>query len=182
VWRFCKVRPVEVKAAGGSLALCVQGYDLFFACRHRLKLDPCCPVLVVTRAVHRELPHTPSLRRQTRPRNPAVHPTSVVLAVACVRSLAHLEARSSLRADQELSGVKEPPEPNHGRSLLHVFLLCKPKKRADERTRTADLLITSARSLVAEHCTGVQKPQRKRGFCSLPCPLLQCIASGLGSN
>jgi hypothetical protein len=65
------VRPVELKAAGGSLALCVQGYDLFFARRHRLRLDPCCPVLVATRAVHRELPHTPSLRRQTRPRNSA---------------------------------------------------------------------------------------------------------------
>ncbi len=132
--RFCKVRPVEVKAAGGSLALCVQGYDLFFARRHRLRLDPCCPVLVATQAVHCELPHTPSLRRQTRPRNPAVQPTGVVLAVACVRSLAHLEASSSLRVDQELSGVKEPPELNHGRSLLHVFHLSKlnlESRRAD---------------------------------------------------
>jgi hypothetical protein len=28
--------------------------------------------------------------------------------------------------------------------------------RADERTRTADLLITSVRSMVAEGCTGLQ--------------------------
>jgi hypothetical protein len=34
------------------------------------------------------------------------------------------------------------------------------KKRADERTRTADLLITSVRSVVAERCTGVHIPHR----------------------
>ena len=32
------------------------------------------------------------------------------------------------------------------------------KRRADERTRTADLLITSVRSVVAERCTGLQIP------------------------
>jgi hypothetical protein len=33
------------------------------------------------------------------------------------------------------------------------------KQRADERTRTADLLITSDNSGVAEVCTGLQIPQ-----------------------
>jgi hypothetical protein len=33
-------------------------------------------------------------------------------------------------------------------------------KRADERTRTADLLITSDRSAVAEGCTGLQFPHK----------------------
>jgi hypothetical protein len=32
--------------------------------------------------------------------------------------------------------------------------------RADERTRTADLLITSVRSVVAGHCTGLPIPHR----------------------
>jgi len=54
--------------------------------------------------------------------------------------------------------------------------------RADERTRTADLLITSVRSVVAERCTALQIPHRKRVFCAQYCPLLQGIASGLGSN
>jgi hypothetical protein len=34
------------------------------------------------------------------------------------------------------------------------------KRRADERTRTAFLLITSARSEVAEGCTGLHIPHR----------------------
>ena len=54
--------------------------------------------------------------------------------------------------------------------------------RADERTRTAFLLISSVRSAVAGRCRGLQIPHRKRVFCSLYCPLLQGIASGLGSN
>ena len=33
-------------------------------------------------------------------------------------------------------------------------------QRADERTRTAFLLITSVRSVVAERCTGLQIPHR----------------------
>src|ERR671932_203214 len=54
--------------------------------------------------------------------------------------------------------------------------------RADERTRTADLLITSVRSMVAERCTHLQIPHRQRVFCSLDCLVLQGIASGLGTN
>jgi hypothetical protein len=34
------------------------------------------------------------------------------------------------------------------------------KRRADERTRTADLLITSVRSVVAEGCMGLQIPHK----------------------
>ena len=56
------------------------------------------------------------------------------------------------------------------------------KKRADERTRTADLLTTSVRSVVAGRCRGLQIPHRQRVSCSLHCSLLQGIASGLGSN
>jgi hypothetical protein len=37
---------------------------------------------------------------------------------------------------------------------LHWF------RRADERTRTADLLITSVRSVVALRCTGLQIPHK----------------------
>jgi hypothetical protein len=34
----------------------------------------------------------------------------------------------------------------------------RAKKRADERTRTADLLITSETKGVSEHCTRLQNP------------------------
>jgi len=55
-------------------------------------------------------------------------------------------------------------------------------ERAEEWTRTADLLIRSVRSVVAERYTALQIPLRQRGFCSLPCLGLQGIASGLGST
>src|SRR5215217_7349379 len=46
-------------------------------------------------------------------------------------------------------------------SPLPQFLLqTGTKKRADDRTRTAFLLITSVRSVVAECCTGLQFPHR----------------------
>ena len=64
---FCRVRPVERKAAGGSLAIRVQDYDLSFVLRLRWNLDPSCPVLVATRAPYRELPYTPSLIRPNGP-------------------------------------------------------------------------------------------------------------------
>jgi hypothetical protein len=66
-------------------------------------------------------------------------------------------------------------------SFLFLRVL-QAKKGADERTRTADLLITSVRSWVAEHCRRLQIPHRQRVLCSLPCLGLQGIASGLGSN
>src|SRR5215217_3027458 len=50
------------------------------------------------------------------------------------------------------------------------------KRRADERTRTADLLITSDPSGVAGVCTGLQIPHIQRGFLSLPCCVLHRIA------
>ena len=54
--------------------------------------------------------------------------------------------------------------------------------RADERTRTADLLISSVRSDVSGRCTDLQIPHEQLVLCSLPCPLLQGSAFGLGSN
>jgi hypothetical protein len=41
---------------------------------------------------------------------------------------------------------------------------------------------TSARSVVAERCTGLQILHRQRVLCSLPCLGLQGITCGLGSN
>src|SRR5215213_2208235 len=49
-------------------------------------------------------------------------------------------------------------------------------RRADERTQTAFLLITSVRSVVASCCTGLQIPHKNRGFCSLCCPLSHRIS------
>ncbi len=57
-----------------------------------------------------------------------------------------------------------------------------PKKRADERTRTADLLITSDRSGVAGTCTGLQIPHFQRGFLSPGCPVLHRIAFSVVSK
>jgi hypothetical protein len=56
------------------------------------------------------------------------------------------------------------------------------RRRADERTRTAFLLITSVRSSVSGRCRGVQIPHRQWVFHSLDCSLLQGVACGLGSN
>jgi hypothetical protein len=72
---------------------------------------------------------------------------------------------------------------NH--EVLHfAYFSCKSegKKRADERTRTAFLLITSVRSVVAGRCRGLQIPHRQRVLRSLHCPPLQDVACGLGSN
>jgi hypothetical protein len=65
---------------------------------------------------------------------------------------------------------------------LDVLVPVHRVQRADERTRTAYLLITSVRSRVAGSCTGLQIPHKQRVFCSPHCLLLQGIASGLGSN
>jgi hypothetical protein len=43
---------------------------------------------------------------------------------------------------------------------LDVLVPVQRVQRAEERTRTADLLITSVRSAVAECCTGLQFPHR----------------------
>ena len=50
------------------------------------------------------------------------------------------------------------------------------KWRADQRTRTADLLITSDASLVAGMCRGLQNPHFQRVFFSMPCQVLHGIA------
>jgi hypothetical protein len=43
---------------------------------------------------------------------------------------------------------------------LSFLRVLQEKLRADERTRTADLLMTSGRSVVAESCTGLQIPHK----------------------
>ncbi len=45
-------------------------------------------------------------------------------------------------------------------SYSAFYLQIAEKQRADERTRTADLLITSVRSVVAGRCTGLRLPHR----------------------
>jgi hypothetical protein len=62
---------------------------------------------------------------------------------------------------------------NDGRSRLTI------NKRADERTRTADLISLQVRD---QWLLSLAEPQRKRAFGSLCCPLLHGIACGLGSN
>ena len=63
----------------------------------------------------------------------------------------------------------------------------RDSSKPNQESRRADsnrlpLLITSVRSGVAGVCRGLQMPHRKGSLCSLCCPLLQGIASGLGSN
>jgi hypothetical protein len=53
--------------------------------------------------------------------------------------------------------------------------LCR-LERTDERTRTADLLITSDRSAVAGVCSGLQIPHIYAVFLSLICSVLHRIA------
>jgi hypothetical protein len=50
--------------------------------------------------------------------------------------------------------LPSPPVERAGYSTFLQYL--QVKRRADERTRTADLLITSVRSVVAERCLGLQ--------------------------
>ena len=69
--------------------------------------------------------------------------------------LQHTDARDE--ALGEPTAAKAPDKRTGGIFFLRVLQV---KKRADERTRTADLLITSVRSVVAEGCSGVQIPHR----------------------
>ena len=55
---------------------------------------------------------------------------------------------------------KKPPRETPEAFATRVFPLSIRKKRADERTRTADLLITSDNSGVAEVCRSLQIPHR----------------------
>jgi hypothetical protein len=54
--------------------------------------------------------------------------------------------------------LPKPPVQSSGN--FRFYGICRYFERADERTRTADLLITSVRSVVAEGCTGLQMPHR----------------------
>ena len=62
--------------------------------------------------------------------------------------------------DDFVSGVNRSLMINWDPLLFRVFRIGKPKMRADERTRTADLLITSDPSGVAGGCLGLQIPHR----------------------
>jgi hypothetical protein len=59
---------------------------------------------------------------------------------------------------------------------LIIYLQNSVFWRADERTRTADLLITSDRSGVAGACRGLQIPHIYAVFSSLACCALHRIA------
>src|SRR5215218_1362293 len=87
--------------------------------------------------------------------------------------------RYFVAAAEELSFNRKPQEESAASS--YVLPANRDIKRADERTRTADLLITSVRSVVAGRCRGLQIPHKQRAFCSLHCPPLQGVACGLGS-
>ena len=58
-----------------------------------------------------------------------------------------------------------------------VFLQSASRQRADERTRTADLLITSKTRGVSVPCRGLQNPHAQANFPSLACTSLRSIAS-----
>jgi hypothetical protein len=62
------------------------------------------------------------------------------------------------------TAAKAPVE-RAGYSTFLQYL--QEKHRVDERTRTADLLITSVRSVVAGRCSGLQIPHRQRGLFAL---------------
>src|SRR5215208_2863032 len=95
----------------------------------------------------------------------------------------HREQSNPNAASRDQNGANK--NPLHHRGFYRppgFFLQIASRQRADERTRTADLLITSVRSVVAERCRGLQIPHKQRVFYSLHCPRLQELASGLGSN
>src|SRR5215203_3633209 len=69
--------------------------------------------------------------------------------------------------------LTKPPTRTRG---LYLFAGFAGKKRADERTRTAFLLITSDNSCVAGVCSGLQTPHIKAVSSSLDCPVLHRIA------
>jgi hypothetical protein len=65
-------------------------------------------------------------------------------------------------------------------TMRHPSKTIEESRRAD--SNRLPLLITSVRSVVAGRCRGLQIPHKQRIFCSLHCPILQGVASGLGSN
>ena len=69
------------------------------------------------------------------------------------------ERRSVMWCNESLA-VRATPIPYRGLGIALRFTSKSYKGRADERTRTADLLITSVRSAVAGRCTGLQIPYK----------------------
>jgi high-affinity Fe2+/Pb2+ permease len=64
-------------------------------------------------------------------------------------------------------------------SKIMFYLQNAEKGRADERTRTADLLITNDNPGVARHCTELQIPRIYAVFSSLVCTVLHRVASSV---
>jgi hypothetical protein len=140
-------------------------------------------------------------RRYTRDSKPPLRPptstisrskTRVHISYATWRSTAKaLDVLSSpprrvfctaLRSLWCQSGFKRAPDYDRGTSYSEDSNRTSRFERADERTRTAFLLITSVQSVVAERWMGLQIPHKEAVLCSRDCPLLQGIACGLGSN
>ncbi len=67
---------------------------------------------------------------------------------------------SSKQGTTGTNGVKSQVPRTMTFSTSFIFPANHRKRRADERTRTADLLITSVRSVVAESCRGLQIPYK----------------------
>src|SRR5215217_8045936 len=91
--------------------------------------------------------------------------------------------RSSMYADYDKSIVPRLPASqarSSRRSLVHVVAVIQltytDSGRADERTRTADLLITSDPSGVAGGCPGLQLPHSQAGCSAQGCWVLHRIA------
>jgi hypothetical protein len=62
--------------------------------------------------------------------------------------------------DLERLAINSAPIPYRSLGIALRFTSKSCKRRADERTRTADLLIRSVRSVVAKGCRGVQIPHK----------------------
>src|SRR5918997_3095286 len=86
----------------------------------------------------------------------------------------HLHStKSALLADYSKLAPAMVPRPLW---IPDLYLQIERKKRADERTRTADLLITSDNSRVAGVCRSLQIPHFQRVLFSLHCLVLHRIA------
>jgi len=117
-----------------------------------------------------------------------------IMGAAMVRNLLgaghKLVVHNRTRAKAELfaghgAEVADSPREVAEKSDVVVTMLPGPPEvegRADERTRTADLLITSDASGVAEVCRRLQMPLIWAGFFALPCPLLHRFALAVVSE
>ena len=87
-----------------------------------------------------------------------------------------LDVRTLLRLCCRQTVVERVGRKTNPLNLLTFHLQIKATQRADERTRTADLLITSEQLGVAGRCTGLQIPHRYAVLSSADCCELHHIA------